>query len=227
MPKVTVIDYGIGNLLSVCRALEYCGATVELTDSPEQILKAQFLILPGVGAFADGMEGLRQRNLIPAILQYASNGNPLLGICLGMQLLMDSSEEFGNNKGLGLIPGRVVAIPPTGLNGEPHKIPHIGWNELILPNLIGTWENTILDKVKPGDSVYFVHSFTCVPSDPRYRLADCNYNGRIISAAIKSHNIYGCQFHPEKSGIIGLRIIQEFLKLTKKTVIMYGRKRLH
>ena len=127
--SVTVIDYGVGNLLSVSRALEHCGAQVDLADNPAQIARAHRLVLPGVGAFKDGMDGLRERALVEPIRQYASGGRPLLGICLGMQLLLDVSEEFGAHEGLGLIPGRVAAIPATTADGVPHKIPHIGWNE--------------------------------------------------------------------------------------------------
>lgn len=209
---VTIIDYGAGNISSVCRAFEHCGAETILTDSIEEIAKAERIVLPGVGSFADGMAGLRSRNLIEPIKQFASTGRPVFGICLGMQMLLDSSEEFGLHDGLGLISGKVVAIPRIGTNGKPNKIPHIGWNELLASGK-SSWENSIFRNVAPGYSVYFVHSFEVVPHRQENRLADCNYNGRTICAAIRSGSIFGCQFHPEKSGKVGLEIIKNFLTL--------------
>ena len=211
-PSVTVVDYGIGNLLSVSRALEQCGAKVLLTDDPMQIAQAQRLVLPGVGAFKDGMDGLQARALVDTLREFAATGRALLGICLGMQMLLDFSEEFGTHAGLGLIPGRVLAIPATSPSGAPHKIPHIGWNELQAPGAT-KWAGTILDGVRPGSSVYFVHSFTAFPDDPACRLADASYDGCLVSAAIQSGNIYGCQFHPEKSGEVGLNVLRQFLTL--------------
>lgn len=211
-PKVTIIDYGVGNIFSVCRAFEHCGAEVLLTDSIDDIQLSERLVLPGVGAFVDGMAGLRSRNLVEPIKQFAATGRPFLGICLGMQMLLDSSEEFGLQEGLGLIPGKVVAIPATGTDGAPHKIPHIGWNKLLVSE-DAKWDSSIFEKIIPGSSVYFVHSFEAVPQLQINRLADCNYNGRLICAAVRSGAVFGCQFHPEKSGIVGLEIIKSFLNL--------------
>lgn len=213
MSKVTVIDYGIGNLLSVCRAFEFCGAEVLLTDSPLGIEKADRVVLPGVGAFADGMYGLKKRGLVKAIQKYSQTGRPFLGICLGMQLMMDVSEEFGVHEGLGIIPGKVTAIPDTGVNNERHKIPHIGWNSLLLPPSRDDWMGTILENVNVGEYAYFVHSYSVITPNHEQRLADCLYNGRQITAAIQSGTIYGCQFHPEKSGEVGLSIIKRFFEL--------------
>lgn len=210
MPTVTVIDYGIGNLLSVQRAFEHCGADVLLTASPKMIEQAELLVLPGVGAFADGMDGLKERGLIEPIRNYAKANRPFLGICLGMQMMLEIGEEFGRHEGLGLIPGKVALIPNSGCDGRPHKIPHIGWNALMPAS---DWNDTILKGIEPGEAVYFVHSYTAVPLDSKYRLADCDYNGRVISAAIRFGNLYGCQFHPEKSGQIGLKIIDNFIDL--------------
>jgi glutamine amidotransferase len=210
---ITVIDYGLGNLLSIQQAFEHWGAAVTITDSPELVQNAERLVLPGVGAFEDGMLGLRDRKLIEPIKNYASTQRPLLGICLGMQMLLDRSEEFGVHEGLKLIPGTVTAIPSTRADGVPHKVPHIGWNELTSSASKGNWTGTILNGIPPGSCVYFVHSFTAVPLDPGHRLADCYYNGRLISAAISSGNVWGCQFHPEKSGSVGLRILRNFLTL--------------
>jgi glutamine amidotransferase len=211
MPQVTVIDYGMGNLLSVFRALEHCGAEVLITSDPERVKHAERLVLPGVGAFADGMDGLNKRGLIEAIKEFARAERPFLGICLGMQMMLESSEEFGNHDGLGLVLGRVVAIPLTGTDSQPHKIPHIGWNKLIKPSADTTWENTILAGLNSGVFAYFVHSFTAVPRHVENRLADCDYNGRVLSAVIRSGPYYGCQFHPEKSGEVGLEILHNFI----------------
>lgn len=212
--QVTVIDYGIGNLLSVCRALEHSGATVHLTSIPTEVEKSERLVLPGVGAFADGMKGLKKQQLDEAIRSFTKTDRPFLGICLGMQMMLEVSEEFGTHEGLGLIPGKVIAIPSTSIEGEPHKIPHIGWNTLIKPSLDTNWENSILTNVLANPSVYFVHSFTAIPTIENHRLADCYYNGRKISAALQLNNMVGCQFHPEKSGIVGLQLMKNFLYRT-------------
>lgn len=209
--RVTVIDYGIGNILSVMRALEAIGATAVLSDDAHQIQSADRLLLPGVGAFADGMTELRRRNLVEAIQAFVARGRPFLGICLGMQLLFETSEEFGEHQGLGLLKGRVQAIPAYGANGQRHKIPHIGWNALVLPANRDNWAGSILSETPVGTAVYFVHSFAVVPSDSSDRLADCDYNGLRLCAAISRANIYGCQFHPEKSGERGLNILRRFI----------------
>ena len=211
--SVVVIDYGMGNLFSVARALEWCGAEISFADSAAAIDSAEYLVLPGVGAFPDGMAGLDQRGLIEPIKNYVHRGRPMLGICLGMQLLMDYSEEYGHHDGLALIPGKVVPIPGVDLEGCRQKIPHIGWNKLF-PSNGCLWDKTILETLKRGASVYFVHSYTVVPSSPKVRLADTFYGGHNISAVISSRNIIGCQFHPEKSGEIGLQIIKNFFRLS-------------
>ncbi len=215
MTRVLVVDYGVGNLLSVCRAFEACGAAVELTGSPERIAAAERVVVPGVGAFGDCMNELQRRKLVQPILDYVATGNPVLGICVGMQMLMQVGEEFGEHTGLGIAAGRVRAIPGTASDGRPHKIPHIGWNALLKPSPDTVWDGTILDGIAPGTTCYFVHSFTCVPSDDKLRLADCDYNGQRISAALRVGNVFGTQFHPEKSGEVGLRILRNFLALTQ------------
>lgn len=211
--EVAVIDYGMGNLLSVRRGLEHCGAKVTMAADHAAIRSATRLVLPGVGAFGNGMAELRRLGLEEAIHDAAQHGIPLLGICLGMQMLLDESEEFGVTAGLGLIPGRVVGIPSATITGEPHKVPHIGWNALVYPKERADWQNTILGDIKPGDAVYFVHSFMATPSEQSDRVADCIYGGHSISAVIARNNVVGCQFHPEKSGAIGLKILQRFLAL--------------
>ena len=213
MARVTIVDYGVGNLLSVTLAFEKAGAEVVMAETPEAIAAADRLVLPGVGAFADGMQELASRGYVEPIREFAASGKPMIGICLGMQMLLDSSEDFGETRGLGLIPGRVVAIPPRGADGEPHKIPHIGWNELQPIEGGVDWSGTILDGVEPGVSAYFVHSFTAQPAEDRFRLADCSYDGCRVSAAIAADNVYGTQFHPERSGPAGLAVVESFLRL--------------
>lgn len=209
---VTVIDYGLGNLYSVQRALESIGTEVRLTSEPAEIENAQLLVLPGVGAFEDGMRGLRERNLIEPLRGYASTGRPLLGICLGMQMLATVSEEFGEHAGLNLIPGRVRAIPATTIAGRPHKIPHIGWNAL--QPAAAPWTSSPLEDTPPGSAVYLVHSYHVIPDDSAHLLATCEYGGHRITAAIRKGGIFGCQFHPEKSGPAGLRMLQAFVRAT-------------
>jgi glutamine amidotransferase len=207
--EITVIDYGLGNLLSVQRAFEYCGATVVMTSNPDCVANARRLVLPGVGAFGDAMEALNGLGLAAAILA-ATKRAPLLGICLGMQLLLDESDEFGLTRGLGIIPGRVEAIPDISAQGEAQKIPHIGWNGL-LSGTAGSWTGSALEGVRQGAAVYFVHSFMAVPTDPAHQLADCVYGGHRVAAVLKSGNITACQFHPEKSGEVGLKILRSFM----------------
>lgn len=210
MTRVTLVDYGIGNLLNVARALEHVGATVEVVDSAQGIVGAGHLVLPGVGAFADGMAELKARGMVDALREHAERERPFLGICLGMQLMLDSSEEFGQHAGLGLIPGKVVAIPRVGTNGQPHKIPHIGWNELLVAPGHAGWQGTVLSGLTPGAAMYFVHSFMVVPEDPGWRLANCDYDGVDICATLSVDNLHGCQFHPEKSGEAGLTVLRAF-----------------
>jgi imidazole glycerol-phosphate synthase subunit HisH len=213
MYDTAVIDYGVGNLLSVRRGLEHCGASVEVTADHKAILTAPRVILPGVGAFANAMKELRRQGLDEVVLDIVSRGTPLLGICLGMQMLLDESEEFGKTEGLGLIPGSVVPIPSTTMDDQPQKIPHIGWNSLLLPKGFENWDNNILQEVYPNESVYFVHSFMAIPSNPEHSIANCLYGGIQITATIERNNVYGCQFHPEKSGEVGLKVLKQFLLL--------------
>lgn len=212
-PIVTVVDYGIGNLFSVTTALEKCGAQVVLSDRADEIAHASRLVLPGVGAFAQGMRGLRDRGLVEPLQAFAASGRPLLGICLGMQMLFSSSEEFGEHEGLGLIDGRIVPIEPRDEHGLPMKVPHIGWSPLLKPSPDTYWKDSILRKLDPGAHAYFVHSYTASPTHPNNRLADALYGGVRIAAAVRRDNIFGCQFHPEKSARAGLRIVEAFLEL--------------
>lgn len=211
MKPVALIDYGVGNLLSVSRALEAAGGKVELTSSPARIRAAERIVLPGVGAFGDCMAELGRRGLVEPVLEFVRSARPMLGICVGMQILLEVGEEFGEHRGLGLIAGRVTRIPDAGADGTPHKIPHIGWNTLQPRPDAQSWRGTIFDGVEPDSPAYFVHSFTAHPLDERHRLADADYDGRTISAAVRIGNVSGTQFHPEKSGPVGLKILENFL----------------
>jgi glutamine amidotransferase len=211
--EVTVIDYGVGNLLSVQRGLEHCGAKVTLTADPEQILSAQRVVLPGVGAFENAMKALESLNLVSVIREVGRRQTPLLGICLGMQLLLEESDEFGVTAGLGLIPGRVVPVPVQSISGEAQKVPHIGWSALLPSNSASDWNGTILQDNRPGEACYFVHSFMAAPADPRHRIADCLYGEHRVAAVIGRDRITGCQFHPEKSGKVGLTVLKRFMSV--------------
>lgn len=208
--SVTVVDYGAGNLHSVRNAFEHCGARVSVTSDARAIESADRLVLPGVGAFSDGMAGLRQTGLDQAVLRFAETERPLLGICLGMQMLATESEEFGRHHGLNLISGRVIALPKAASGGQPMKIPQVGWSALNIP-CDGNWSESVLAKTEPGTAVYLVHSYHFVADQGADVLATCNYGGNTIVSAIRSGSITGCQFHPEKSGIAGLTMLAEFL----------------
>ena len=208
--NVVIIDYGVGNLLSVMRGVEICGAIPVVTNCPDKISNADRLILPGVGAFSEGMKGLSDKNLIEPIKDYVLKGRPFLGICLGMQMILDESHEFGINKGLGLIPGKVLSIPSKSSEGQHFKIPHVGWNSIRPGKKSKDWQGTILQNTSKEDAVYFVHSFFALPENEENALASCTYAGKDFCAVIGNENIYGCQFHPEKSGTVGIGILDVF-----------------
>ena len=209
---VVVVDYGRGNLWSVCHAVAAVGGTPRLSEEPAAVRTAERLILPGVGAFGDAMAGLRARGLAEAVLAFAATGRPLLGVCLGMQLLLEASTEFGHHRGLGLVAGRVERLPePNAGARDRYKIPNVGWCRLE-PSPGGTpWADSLFAAVKPGDFAYFVHSYAAHPADPRHRLADIDLGGARVAAAITAGPITGCQFHPEKSGEVGLAILRAFV----------------
>lgn len=202
---IAVIDYGVGNLFSLCGSLSHLGAKVCVTDDPALISSADHIILPGVGAFGDAIQKLRETNLIPTILECVAKGTPLLGICLGMQLLFDKSYEYGEYEGLGLIPGKIVPLK-DGLPKDV-KVPHMGWNSLTFKQ-----KNPLFRYVNEGEYVYYVHSFygtNCEDST----LATSTYGGIEVTGAVAKGNVYGTQFHPEKSGDTGLRILKAFLEV--------------
>lgn len=200
---IAVIDYGVGNLFSLCRSLEAIGQEPVVTGDPELLRKADKLFLPGVGAFADAREKLRQSGLEEVIKEEVAKGKPIMGICLGMQLLFEESQEFGTWEGLGLIPGKVVTM--EGVIPADYKVPHIGWNQLHFPE--GD-RHPLLKTVEEGDCVYFVHTFYATQCDGAV-IATAEY-GAELTAAVAKGNVMGCQFHPEKSGDVGLNILRTF-----------------
>lgn len=212
---IAIIDYGVGNLFSLKSSLAQLGQDTVVTADPDTIRKADRLILPGVGAFGDAMDKLVATGLVPVIRAEAEK-KPLLGICLGMQMLFDESEEFGLHKGLGLIPGRVVKIPSTDVQGRPQKVPHISWDPLNPAGGRTDFAGTVLAGVTPGEECYFIHSYEAKPADEADRLADTVYGGRAVCAAAAHGSVVGCQFHPEKSGKVGLKIIEEYMKRAEK-----------
>ena len=212
MNPITIIDYGLSNLLSVQRAFEHFGAAVKLARSPDEVFAAKALVLPGVGAFRDGMQGLRKLDLVEPIRQKAAQGTPLLGICLGMQMLFEESEEFGRWEGLGLIPGRVVRIPDTDAEGRAQRVPQVGWNRLLPAGGKQDFDRSLLEGIRRGEEGYFVHSYEAKPTNPADLLAVTVYGGRRICAAARRGSVTGCQFHPEKSGRVGLNVIRALIE---------------
>ena len=210
--NTTVIDLGIGNLMSIIRGLEYYGAKVTVTSDPTIISNSSHVVLPGDGAFKYAMEQIMKKGLLSTLKNLKKSKTVLLGICIGMQILFDESCEFEETKGLGLISGKVVPIPNKSIDGKKITIPHMGWNNLLATEYFKNWNNTFLEDNKINDEVYFIHSYMAVPSDDSNRVADCIYGGHKIAAVVTKDNITGCQFHPEKSGKLGLKILKKFLE---------------
>jgi glutamine amidotransferase len=213
-PSVTIVDYGMCNLLNVVRAFEHCGAQVTVTEDPGTVNRAGRLVVPGVGAFSDSMKEVANRGFDDVIRSFATTGRPMFGICVGMQMLFDASEEFGDYPGLGILPGRVKAVPSLTVEGNKQRVPHIGWNHLVEPVGGRDWRGTLLEPMVGSEpAVYFVHSFSAIPEEPLDRLADCFYGGYRICAAVQRNNLMASQFHPERSGEIGLAMIRRFLEI--------------
>ena len=199
---IAIVDYGVGNLFSLNSSFRAIGAEVVVTSDPAVIRSADRIILPGVGAFADAAEKLRKSGLDKVIIEETKNGKPLLGICLGMQMLFEKSYEYGEHQGLGLIPGAVRPI--KDVIDEGLKIPHIGWNPLHFKG-----EKDVLFRyINEGDCVYFVHSYYAADCDPNV-IATAEYS-KELTAAVRNGNVWGAQFHPEKSGTVGLAILKAF-----------------
>jgi len=206
--KVAIIDYGMGNLGSVRRALEQLGAEAEIVDTPEQLEDADRIILPGVGSFADGMRHLNRDGWTEALIRLTGEGKPLLGICLGMQLLASEGSEHGDHPGLGLVPGRVVHLDTMDCK---ERIPHVGWNDIHVNQPEGNPSAVLFDGIQDGTDFYFVHSFAYQAEQASDVLAQVQY-GIPVTAAVGRGHVMGTQFHPEKSSRAGFRILKNFLE---------------
>lgn len=206
---IVIIDHGRGNIFSLRQALQQLGVDCEVSADPHDVLKARKLILPGVGAFADTMQGIKTRGLDTAIKEAARRGVPLLGICVGCQVLLDEGREFGAHEGLGLIPGIVDRLPEPR-HGDPAavRIPNVGWRSIVVDPA-----RPVLGSLASDPSVYFVHSFSPRPTDAAHIGASLAINGQKVAVAVHRGSIFGVQFHPEKSGPAGLRMLDAFLRL--------------
>lgn len=204
---IAIVDYGVGNLFSLSSSLKALGIESELTADPTRLQQADQVILPGVGAFGDAMKKLQATGLDQVVKQLAASGKPLLGICLGMQLLFDSSEEFGQQAGLSLIPGRIVSLKEAfEQKGIDLKVPHIGWNPITIKQT-----SPLLKNIQEQDQFYYVHSFYATDCEP-HLVATSEY-GVSVPGIVAKDNVYGTQFHPEKSGKVGLALLQAFAEV--------------
>ena len=205
---IGLIDYGMGNLHSVAKALEKVGAQVQLVKQADDIANYDRIVLPGVGAFRDCMHTLKETGMADALKETVAKGTPFLGICLGMQVLMTRSYEFGVHAGLNLIEGEVKHFP-EGHVERGFKIPHMGWNDVVLPD---GKAHKVLQDVQQGDQTYYVHSYYCVPRNPSDLLAACSYGDFPFASVIGRDNVLGMQFHPEKSQKVGMNLLQGFVQ---------------
>jgi glutamine amidotransferase len=212
-PEAIIVDYHLGNLYNVVRACEFTGIPARITSIPSDVAAAAAVILPGVGAFGDAMECLRDSGMAEALRLFAASGRPLFAICLGMQLLMTESDEFGRHQGLDIVGGSVVRLgSATGF-----KVPQVGWNRIHKPPTKNgdAWQGTLLDGLNDGEYMYFVHSYYVAPNDPSVVLATTQYGETEFCSSLRTGKILGCQFHPERSGPRGLRMylrLAEYLK---------------
>ena len=205
--KISILDYGVGNISNLLAAIDYCGATGKIITTYKDIEMSDYIILPGVGAFKYAIEELQNKNMIEAIHSHISKDKPFLGICLGMQLMLNKSYEFGEIHGLGIIEGEVISIKSQQTKNNYFKIPHIGWNKLLENKNINNKYIDILN----NKYMYFVHSYYANCKNQENVIANVNYNNIIMPALIQYNNSYGCQFHPEKSGPDGLKLLKRFL----------------
>ena len=211
---VAIVDYGMGNLFSVMRACEFAGLKPVVTAKRTEIENADAVILPGVGAFGDAMKTLQRLELPDVLRSAAKSGKPLVGVCLGMQLLMGESHEFGRHEGLGILSGDVVRLDDADV-----KVPQVGWNQITPAAGLTSWDGTLLAGLTRGDFMYFVHSYYVRPSETGLTLATTQYGSLNFVSAIGRNNVFACQFHPERSGTRGLLIYQNLAKLLQKTAI--------
>ncbi|ADU31777.1 imidazole glycerol phosphate synthase subunit HisH [Evansella cellulosilytica] len=202
---IGIVDYGMGNLHSVTKGLERIGHTPFLSEKIEELEKADKLILPGVGSFRDGMRELQERGLDTFLQEWAQSGRQLLGICLGMQLLFEESEENGQTTGLSLLRGGVKRFSGKGVDGVPYKVPHMGWNRLTFQQ-----EGHPILKDVPNGHVYFVHSYVVQVADEAELIASSEYGNELVPAVVGQGNVWGTQFHPEKSSVLGMQMLKNF-----------------
>lgn len=210
MDKIVILDYTLGNLFNVQRAFDFINCRTTISSDPEEVYSADKIILPGVGAFGEGIKQLKSKGLDIAVKEAAKKGKPILGICLGMQLLLSESEEHGNHEGLDLIPGKVLRFDSHS-EGDNFKIPQIGWNRISTP-VNTSWDGTILGTLPNECCMYFVHSYYVKVDNPENSLANTTYGYNEFCSVVKNDNVLGCQFHPERSGKDGLKILENFLK---------------
>lgn len=211
MPRVLIVDYGLGNLFSIQNACRRCGIETTLSSEKECVGSADGVILPGVGAFGDAMTNLARLDLISPLRDFAQSGKPLLGICLGFQMLFTESWEFGRHRGLDLFAGEVVPLKQDA--SQDMRVPQVGWNQLIPAR---DWGNSFLQGACESSWFYFVHSFRAVPGDPACCLSTTRYVGLEFCSSVQSGNVFGCQFHPERSGEDGLSIYRELARRLEK-----------
>jgi len=214
-PKVAIVDYALGNLFSIKNACERVGLGPVITSSKDEILHADGVLLPGMGAYGEAMQTLDRLDLVSVLRDYAASGRPLIGICLGIQLLLTESYEFGNHKGLGIIKGAVIPLDHPREGNHDLKIPQVGWNQICANR---SWVNTPLEGIPNNEYMYFVHSFVPRPQDLNVVLATTNYGGVEFCSSIQQENIFACLFHPERSGIAGLRVYQNLAAQIKQRI---------
>lgn len=212
LQRVAIVDYGLGNLFSIKQACTSVGFNSIITNSKKDILSADVVILPGVGAYSDAMLTMHRLDLVNILRDIAKSTKPLVGICLGMQLLMTESYEFGRYKGLGIIEGPVVRFDAPKEKERILKIPHIGWNRIFQPANSLRWNGTLLDSIKDGEYMYFVHSYTVQPQDSNMILSTSHYGHIEFCSSIQHNNIFACQFHPERSGHEGIKIYRNIAR---------------
>jgi imidazole glycerol-phosphate synthase subunit HisH len=212
--RAVIVDYGMGNLYSVHRACEHVGLEAAITASPAEVREADAVILPGVGSMPVAMATLDESGLGDALRAVAERGTPLMGVCLGMQLLMEEGSEFTTHRGLGILPGKVVRFPARDENGAQLKVPHIGWNRVHRPSGYSRdpWLETPLQATPEGEYMYFVHSYLVVPREPNLCVGVSRYGGIEFCSVVARGSVFGCQFHPERSGPQGLQVYREFAR---------------
>ncbi|MBI4423405.1 MAG: imidazole glycerol phosphate synthase subunit HisH [Elusimicrobia bacterium] len=215
-PLIAIADYDIGNLFNVERALARAGGRPRILKDPSAILKADKLVLPGVGSFESGIGALRRDGLADAVIEFCKTGKSVLGICLGMQLLMSESEENGLHRGLGIVRGRVLRFQPPRPDGRRHRIPQISWNSLDCPPRRAEkgWAGTILDGLPEKPHMYFVHSYHVQLAEDRDCVATTSYGLDTFTSVLTKENVSGCQFHSERSGELGLELLRNFVRLS-------------